>query len=97
MEQSAGPDPKSKNHELSADLEDQVLLILEGDDSSRDSAIEAFLQRHPDHALQIRNWLVAAGAIEDSPQNEEPLGTDQHQLPYRLDSYVLLEVMGCFH
>ena len=94
MEHSDGPDSKSKNHELSADLEEQVLLILEGDDSSRDAAIEDFLQRHPDHALQIRNWLVAAGAIEDSPQNEEPLGTDQHQLPYRLDAYVLLEVMG---
>ena len=94
MEQPASPNPNNKNQGLPTELEEQVLLILEGEDSSRDAAIEELLKQHPDHALQIRNWLVAAGAIENSPEHEKSLGADNHQLPYQLDAYVLLEVMG---
>lgn len=94
MEQASGEQPKSSDNDLPADLEDAVLLILEGPDDTRDAEIRALLERHPDHALRIRNWLVAAGAIEGDWHGEEGLGGNTEHLPHRLGAYMLLEVMG---
>ena len=89
-------DPASSNDggALPANIEEEVLEILEGDDDARRDAIDALLAKHPDWALQIRNWLVASGAIDgDSHGGKGDLGDDQ-QLPYRLGSYLLIEVIG---
>ncbi|MGK0351634.1 MAG: hypothetical protein ACJAYX_002315, partial [Planctomycetota bacterium] len=74
MEQPPSQQPKHSGGDLPGDLEDEVLLILEGEDGTRDAAISVLLKQHPDHALRIRNWLVAAGAIEGDWHGEESLG-----------------------
>lgn len=89
-------DPASSNDggALPAYIEEEVLEILEGDDDARSEAIDALLAKHRDWALQIRNWLVASRAIDgDSHGGEGALG-DNEQLPYRLGSYLLLEIIG---
>lgn len=94
MEQPPSQQPKHSGGDLPGDLEDEVLLILEGEDGTRDAAISVLLKQHPDHALRIRNWLVAAGAIEGDWHGEESLGSSDERLPYRLGAYLLIEVMG---
>jgi len=88
-------DPRGTNDgALPDDIEEEVLEILEGDDGTRREAIDALLQKHPDWALQIRNWLVASGAIDGDWHGDESDLDDDEQLPYRLGSYLLLEVIG---
>ena len=94
MEQPPSQQPSSSGGDLPGDLEDEVLLILEGENDTRDAAIRALLKKHPDHALKIRNWLVAAGAIEGDSHGEESLDGNGEHLPYRLGAYMLLGVMG---
>jgi serine/threonine protein kinase len=92
MEQPSSQPPAS--NDLPSELEDEVLLILEGEDDTRDAALSALLKKHPDHALRIRNWLIAAGVIENDWHGEESLGGNDEHLPYRLGAYMLTEVMG---
>lgn len=79
---------------LPEDIEDEVLEILEGEDGARHEAIDALLKKHPDWALQIRNWLVASGAIDGDWHGDESDLDNDEQLPYRLGPYLLLEVIG---
>jgi len=92
MEQPPSQPPHS--NDLPGGLEEEVLLILEGEDDVRDTALRALLKQHPDHALKIRNWLVAAGVIESDWTGEELLGSNDEHLPFRLGAYMLSEVMG---
>ena len=94
MEQPPKTEVSSSSGGLPGDLEDEVLAILEGDDAARGAAMDALLANQPEYALQIRNWLIAAGAIEGDWHGEESLGKDSEQLPYRLGAYLLVEVMG---
>ena len=95
-------DRSGENHpgrSLPAALEDEVLNILEGDDEARDTAIDALLAEHPDWALEIRNWLLASGAIEtDTGGAKDPEGrpTSQgdEQLPRRVGPYMMIEIIG---
>lgn len=95
----ASPDPaeeppRTQDDALPPAIEDEVLEILEGDDDARHGAIDALLQAHPTWALQIRNWLVASGAIDGDWHGDENDPDDEQQLPYRLGSYLLLELIG---
>lgn len=94
MEQPPTTKPNSSHGGLPEELEDAVLQILEGEDEARPDAIHALLAEHPDYALQIRNWLVAAGALEGDWHGEESLGTRDDVLPQRIGVYMLLAVMG---
>lgn len=86
------------------ELEDAVLEILEGPDHERGVAIDALMQKHPEHALWIRNWLVKAGAIDGDWRGAEDAASDpaeptdalpsRESLPRRLGSYLLQDIIG---
>ncbi|MEY2716960.1 MAG: hypothetical protein RIT24_3303, partial [Planctomycetota bacterium] len=70
MSDALGPGDDKKR--LPAELEDEVLAALEGDDASRDTAIANILQREPGHAGEIRRWLQEAGAMPGDTKASAP-------------------------
>jgi len=101
-------DPSWSDEPLPEELEEAALEILEGDDDARSAAVAALLREHPRHARALRNWLVAAGAIEgdwhgdETPAEREEAGdapgddaaARDDRLPRRLGDYMLLAVIG---
>lgn len=82
---------------LPEDLEEAALEILEGDDDARAAAIDELIAAHPKHARALRNWLVAAGAIEGDwhgQEGKEGEATSEDELPRRLGPYLLQAVIG---
>jgi len=93
------PTGDQRSRSLPTDIEDEVLDILEGDDDGRGAAIEALLTKYPDWATQIREWLVASGAMDASHTKSggHADGEGPHQderLPLHVDAYILTEVIG---
>ncbi|MFN3244213.1 MAG: bifunctional serine/threonine-protein kinase/formylglycine-generating enzyme family protein [Planctomycetota bacterium] len=90
-------EPSWADETLPEDLEEAALEILEGDDDARAAAIDELLSAHPRHARALRNWLVAAGAIEGDWHGDEgdaEQAGDDDRLPRRLGPYLLQAVIG---
>ncbi|MCR9245910.1 MAG: bifunctional serine/threonine-protein kinase/formylglycine-generating enzyme family protein [bacterium] len=78
-------------------IEDEVLAILDGDDSAQETALRDLLESHPEHARTIRAWLGRAGiplpAIITTGGSVVE-GEDLDTLPARLGRYVLTQRVG---
>jgi serine/threonine protein kinase/formylglycine-generating enzyme required for sulfatase activity len=79
-------------------VEDEVLAILDGDETARDAALQHLLQKHAAYAATIRRWLLEAGVPvpRTTPGQAEPAGAGDpdDELPFRLGPYLLVEKLG---
>ncbi|MCC7063226.1 MAG: protein kinase [Planctomycetes bacterium] len=75
-------------------LEEEVLLILEGEDAEFESRLRGVLDANPQHATAIRRWLASVGVTVPggAPVGEER--TAGETLPMRLGDYLLHELLG---